>query len=203
MTRSEPAPKDRPTTSPKPKSTTGRQAIDAWRGPLLNRWPEGDERSCELPAGVRWTAYCLSTFMDYGTLEHAHPGMARLAQRTGFSARTVRQHLELLVELRWIELVERGTLPREGERRLANEYSGIPQTKECAALVERAKRAATKEDPASDYGSSRIATTALTASHLLSTPSDDLAPCGRCDGTTWIEGVGGVVRCPECQRGAA
>lgn len=82
-----------------------------WRGAICD--------SITLPPTARLVALVVSLHMNERG-GSAFPGAALLSAETGLSERAVRDHLKLLVQEGWLQLVERGGL--RGERRRANAY---------------------------------------------------------------------------------
>lgn len=68
---------------------------------------------------TRHVALTLSLYMNERG-GSAHPGAVKLAGDTGYSERTVRDHLAILTAEGWLALVEEGGL--KGHKRIANEY---------------------------------------------------------------------------------
>lgn len=106
------------------------QPLLTWRGAILKS---------DLEPTTRHVALTLSTYMgDVG--ESAHPGPTRLAKDTGLSLRTVKHHLGVLVDRKWLVITEHGGL--KGEKRKANCYAAnVPKTRAANTPVQQKTRA--------------------------------------------------------------
>jgi DNA-binding MarR family transcriptional regulator len=80
-------------------------------------------RTSDLPPLERSVLLELSWYMDFHTLGDAHPGVERLAQRTGWSVSSVKRALRELEAKGWIVRVQTGG--RRGDHAWSSMYRGV------------------------------------------------------------------------------
>ena len=83
--------------------------------PFRHRWEQAFRDTDDLDPTSRLVGLMLATYANSDGA-NARPGQARLATTTGLADRTVRKHLALLIEAKWIEAQSRKPVdnPRRG-----------------------------------------------------------------------------------------